>query len=304
MTTFGIDCISSPPVADLQANNVSFVCRYLSEVNSLTEEKLLTLGEAKTLSQGGMQIVSNFEWTADRSTQGYDAGVYDAQLARNQHTSCGGSQDRPIYFSVDGPYTLAEVAPYFHGVVSVLGLSRSAAYGSYLIIQSLFNANLISWGWQTYAWSGGFLEPRSHIYQYSNGQSMGEKSVDYDHGLKDDIGGWKIMLTWQTPQQEAQALATWNSTTLGAIGTGGNTLAETGIFPAGKTPSYDTGIANWWKERYMSGVNLGAPQTYEFDSVNGNVLTDWTGENIVQQNFPAGRVEYNVKAGTINFYHW
>jgi hypothetical protein len=189
---FGLDYVSGPPVAALKAAGVSFVCRYLSEVNPLTQVKLLTPGEAKTLSAAGISIVSNYEWYANRALEGFSSGAADARIALSQHTVCGGPSNRPVYFSVDVDCSGDQVATYFKGVASVLGLSRTGAYGSFRVLKYLFDAGLIQWGWQTYAWSYGAWEPRAHIQQYQNGMTVGGASVDYDRSIKSDFGQWRI----------------------------------------------------------------------------------------------------------------
>jgi len=203
MTLFGLDYITGPPIADMKAAGVSFVCRYLSFVNSLTQIKLLTPGEAKALSGAGISIVSNYEWYAARVVEGAVAGQQDAQIAAKQHAACGGPPDRPIYFSVDADLTGSLCAEYFQGVASVIGKGRTGAYGSYRVLHDLFNAGLITWGWQTYAWSGGAWEPRAHIQQYLNGVSMSGHSVDYDRSIKGDFGQWRVggtfMIDLSTP---------------------------------------------------------------------------------------------------------
>lgn len=187
---FGIDYVTGPPISALKSAGVSFVCRYLSEVNALTQVKLLTGQEAKTLAQAGISVVSNYEWYADRALEGRDSGIYDAQISAPQHTACGGPPDRPIYFSVDCDCDGAQTAEYFRGVASVLGLSRTGAYGSYRVIKYLLDNKLISWAWQTYAWSAGQWDSRAHIQQYSNGVNLGGADVDYNRSLKSDFGQW------------------------------------------------------------------------------------------------------------------
>lgn len=192
---FGLDYVTGPPIAGLKAAGVTFVCRYLSEVNDLTRIKLLSLDEAKTLSQAGIAIVSNYEWYADRALEGHASGVADAQTATSQHTACGGPASKPIYFSVDfdaTPANMSAIIDYFHGVASVIGLSRTGAYGSYYVVKALLDVGAITWGWQTYAWSGGQWEPRAHIQQYSNGVTLAGLSVDYNRSLKSDFGQWLI----------------------------------------------------------------------------------------------------------------
>lgn len=192
---FGLDYIKGPPIAALKKEGVTFVCRYLSEVNEQTKIKLLTPEEAKTNSQAGISIVSNYEWYASRATEGHASGVYDAQIAAKQHTDCGGPADRPIYFSVDEDVDGSQCAGYFQGVASVIDLPRTGAYGSYRVLKYLFDHKLITWGWQTYAWSYGVWEPRAHIQQYQNGVMLAGASVDYNRSMRDDFGQWRIGAT-------------------------------------------------------------------------------------------------------------
>lgn len=192
---FGLDYVSGPPIAALQAAGVFFVCRYLSEVNPQTSVKLLTPEEAKSLSAAGIAIVSNYEWYAERALEGEAAGVADAKIAESQHAACGGPADRPIYFSVDFDVTAneeAQVAAYFRGVASVLGLHRTGAYGGMNAIRYLFDAGLIAWGWQTYAWSGGQWDGRAHLQQYQNGVILAGHRVDYNRSTADDFGQWSV----------------------------------------------------------------------------------------------------------------
>jgi len=162
-----------------------------------------------TLSQHGIALVSNWEWSANRALQGHDAGVWDAATAAKIHHACGGPSDRPIYFSVDVDVAEQAVLDYFKGVASAIGLHRTGAYGSYRVLHELFNAGAITWGWQTYAWSGGVWEPRAHIQQYSNNMSLGGHSVDYNHSIKSDFGQW-FFGQHITPQEETMTPLTLN----------------------------------------------------------------------------------------------
>ncbi len=210
--SFGLDYVSGPSVMDLKSirvdgNPVTFVCRYtgyfsgykIDEV-ATQQGKVLTPGEAQALSQHGIALVSNWEWSANRALQGHDAGVWDGGTAAKIHHACGGPSDRPIYFSVDVDVAEQAVLDYFKGVASAIGLHRTGAYGSYRVLHELFNAGAITWGWQTYAWSGGVWEPRAHIQQYSNNMSLAGHSVDYNRSIKSDFGQW--FFGQQTPIQE------------------------------------------------------------------------------------------------------
>src|SRR5258708_1704277 len=188
--SFGLDYVSGPPIKNMKAVGVSFVCRYLSEVNAETKVKLLTPNEAKALSQAGIALVSNYEWYANRALEGASAGAWDAGVASVQHAACGGPADRPIYFSVDIDTNGGAVLAYFKSVASILGLHRTGAYGSFRVLKELFDAGAITWGWQTYAWSGGAWEPRAHIQQYQNGVDMAGHSVDHNRSIKSDFGQW------------------------------------------------------------------------------------------------------------------
>jgi len=197
--TFGLDYVSGPPIANMKANSppVTFVCRYVGYFSgyddtqiSTQQGKVLTPGEAVALSQHGIALVSNYEWYKNRALEDAGAGAWDANAADKIHRACGGPADRPIYFSVDVDTSGEACLAYFKGVASVLGLHRTGAYGSFRVLKDLFDAGAITWGWQTYAWSGGAWEPRAHIQQYENGVSMAGHSVDHNRSIKDDFGGW------------------------------------------------------------------------------------------------------------------
>lgn len=197
---FGLDYTNGPPPSVLKTlridgNPVSFVCRYLSFENALTRRKLLTRAEAQANSQAGIATVSNYEWYANRALEGYGSGVQDADIAAKQHATCGGPADRPIYFSVDIDVAGERTAGYFHGVASQIGLARTGAYGSFRVLHYLFNAGLITWGWQTYAWSYGAWEPRAQLQQYHNGVNLAGHDVDYNRSTAADFGQWGVGAT-------------------------------------------------------------------------------------------------------------
>lgn len=191
--SFGLDYVTGPPLDVLKSAGVTFVCRYLSFVNNLTQIKLLSHDEATALSQAGIAIVSNYEWYGNRALEGLSSGKQDAQIADAQHKACGGPPDRPIYFSVDCDVDGSQVIDYFKAIASVIGLHRTGAYGSYRVIKYLLDHNLITWAWQTYAWSGGLWDDRAHIRQYQNGVTLAGApgySVDYNQSMKPDFGQW------------------------------------------------------------------------------------------------------------------
>jgi hypothetical protein len=187
---FGLDYVSGPPIAAMKAANITFVCRYFCFLNDLTREKILYAPEAKALMAAGISPVSNYEWYKTRATEGIDAGKEDARIAAAQHQAAGGPPTRPIYFSVDEDVSGEQVAPYFIGIAQIIGKQRTGAYGSYRVLKYLFDHGLITWGWQTYAWSYGAWEPRAHIQQYENSATLAGHSVDHDRSTAADFGQW------------------------------------------------------------------------------------------------------------------
>src|SRR5436305_1765482 len=102
---------------------------------------------------------------------------------------------RQNYFSVDFDATPAQQTPinaYFDGVVSVIGLARTGAYGGYYVIKRLFDGGKIKWGWQTYAWSGGQWDSRAQLRQVQNGiTAAGDANCcDKDEAVANDYGQW------------------------------------------------------------------------------------------------------------------
>lgn len=189
--TQGIDYAwDGPSPALVAASGYSFACRYLSYD---TTGKNLTAGEAQALHAAGVDTVSNWEYAADAALGGYSQGVTDAQNAAAQHEQCGGPPDRPIYFSVDFDATEAQQAAinsYMDGVASVIGRNRAGAYGDYYVVKRLFDAGKITWGWQTYAWSGGQWDDRAQLRQVQNDITVGGASVDLNQAMADDFGQW------------------------------------------------------------------------------------------------------------------
>lgn len=183
-----------PGVAVLRAVGAVAVCRYLSW---LPNGKCLSRSEADTLRAGGIDVVSNWEYYGDWANDysgGRASGRTHAQEAQRQHLACGGPPTRPIYFSTDFDPTagqLPTVADYYRGVAEVVGLERTGAYGGYRTIKYLFDAGVIRWGWQTYAWSGGQWDSRAQVRQVRNSVKLaGTFDVDLNETQQADYGQW------------------------------------------------------------------------------------------------------------------
>jgi hypothetical protein len=193
MSVFGVDYAwGRPGAAALKRAGVKFACRYLSHD---TTGKSLTLAEARQLSAAGIWIVVVWETTANRALSGRAGGVADARSARGQAEACGMPGGRPIYFAVDFDASAGQqgtINAYLDGAASVLGRDRIGLYAGYYVIKRSFDAKKITWGWQTYAWSGGRWDGRAHIQQYSNDHRINGVAVDYNRAVKDDYGQWRV----------------------------------------------------------------------------------------------------------------
>jgi hypothetical protein len=199
------------PGAVLNAAGYSFVCRYITDGGSDLPDKQLTAAEASDLQANGIGVVSNWESTGTTPQQGYDAGVSDATQALTNHFAAGGPGYRPIYFSIDWDAAESDqpaINAYFQGVASVIGLQWTGAYGGYWPLSRLLDAGLITWGWQTQAWSsnpeglapdgpnGCYLDPRVQILQVSNAgfTTIAGVQCDIDSGLTTDYGQWSAAI--------------------------------------------------------------------------------------------------------------
>ena len=185
---FGIDCSDRTPAPSrLKAANVGFVCRYLSPEPA----KNLNRAEAVGLHGDGIGIVTQWEWTATRASQGWAAGVQDAHASQALLNALGAPRTAVVHFTVD--YDTAGSAvrtwPYFAGAISVLGIHRVGGYGGHDLIAYLASRG-VPYLWQTYAWSGGVWHPKATIRQYSNGHTVAGISVDLDQAMSADYGQW------------------------------------------------------------------------------------------------------------------
>ncbi|MEV6508627.1 peptidoglycan-binding protein [Streptomyces sp. NPDC051642] len=196
-TGYGIDYSDASLTAgSVAAAGYGFVCRYLSW---LPNSKVLTLSEAQALTAADLGIVSNWEsdglqdWQSGVPSDPYSQGAGHATEAQRQALANGMPSSRPIYFSVDfdlQPSMYAALNSYFDGVASVIGRSRTGAYGGYHVIGELFDNGKITWGWQTYAWSGGNWDSRAQLRQVQNDITVSGHDADLDQAMAADFGQW------------------------------------------------------------------------------------------------------------------
>lgn len=213
----GVDTNGSTINLDhLDAVGYSFVGRYLSFDG---EHPALTPQEAQRIHEAGVPIVAIWETGQQRAVQAgsvkgqWGLGVEDAQKAKAAMAACGDG-GKPIYFTVDFNVTddfwKAKVkdketgkmvthgqiiTAYFNAIKSVIGLKRVGVYGTYTTVKELFDAKIVSYGWQqTFGGKGNKIDPRAQLRQYDIYPSQdgwgvsGAGALDLDRAVKKDFG--------------------------------------------------------------------------------------------------------------------
>lgn len=189
MTQEGIDYAWSKPLPEaIVKAGKTFVCRYLAK---LPNGKVISTTELHALLGAGISVVFNWEQAAGDMLKGHSTGAEHAQEAARQLASLGVPTTIPVYFSCDvnitTPTQMNAVQQYLGGAASVLGYRRVGVYGEADVIDACVPSYAM-WGWQTYAWSGGRISGKAHLYQYRNGVVVGGVDVDLDRSLRDEFG--------------------------------------------------------------------------------------------------------------------
>jgi hypothetical protein len=201
MTLQGVDYSTGPmPGATARANGLSFVCRYVSAPGN---SKNLKASEVSDLSANGIGIVVVFENDplvgTPKPLGGNAQGITDANSADAQVIALGLAQC-PVYFAVDFNVTTAQmptVVAYLQGAASVIGLQRMGVYGPYSVVNNALNNSLATYSWQTLAWSGGQIDPRTNIYQYQEAPPpiiIAGVNVDRDRTVASDLNFGQALL--------------------------------------------------------------------------------------------------------------
>ena len=213
MTVMGIDIAwAQPSVAQIKATGAAFVARYFSHDTN----KNLTAAHISAYQGAGLGTVVVWESTAGRAADGYAAGVADAQAAETQRQATGLPADMPIHFAVDEDTSWSSVKPYFDGVTSVLGKTRTGCYGGVKVIEGAYAYGL-RYLWQTIAWSGGVWSTHATIQQ--RGGTVLGGSADIDYATTADYGQYpRPQENDMTPDESAQLKALYDMlTSIGSL---------------------------------------------------------------------------------------
>lgn len=200
MTRFGLDYGGYVPPATLRARGIAFVCRYLREIGAQ---------EVHDLHAAGIDLVLIHEYSGTTPRDGRAGGLADGRLANEQADRLGVPDSTVIYYTADFDASPAEQAPINAYIEATNAFKRPGGlYGGFWPLHRAFNAGVLRWGWQTYAWSGfvpslgvpkgairspetgGYFDPRCSLYQYSNNLSLAGVSVDFDHAYPLNFGQW------------------------------------------------------------------------------------------------------------------
>lgn len=131
-----------------------------------------------------------------RTTEGIVAGGNDAAWAYARIRDLG-TTFRAIYFAVDfdaAPNQYASIADYMVGAAAIIGKDRVGVYGKYDLLEYLFKNNVVTWGWQTYAWSKGHNQDprtyhsRAHLFQKLSQVVVNGIACDVNDVLRADYG--------------------------------------------------------------------------------------------------------------------
>jgi Domain of unknown function (DUF1906) len=188
---YGVDYSWDRPDPDvLYSQGKRFAGRYLSYD---TSGKNLSKAEADRLSTAGMGIVLIWEQAKYDPLSGHALGRQHATHAQSMLAGVGAPRGPVIYFAVDfdaTPTQLSHVGDYLRGVAEVIGHGRTGVYGGIRTIAYCFDRHLVSYGWQTYAWSHGAWDERAQLRQYHNGATLGGGTVDLDVAATTPFGAW------------------------------------------------------------------------------------------------------------------
>jgi LysM repeat protein len=208
----GVDFSYDPPMgAELQAAGITAAMVYITDPDPAAGNKGITQARWDDLGRHGVAMGLVWELGNAAVLAGFDQGVADAKNAQaNLNALRGPANRRPIYFAIDfdiqpGQYAKAEA--YFHGVATVIGLSRTGAYGHDAILDHLTGRGVITFRWQTYAWSKGVRDASNHVLQYDNGQALGAATVDLCLMLPAGNWGQKTVLLAKPAPKPVKAAA-------------------------------------------------------------------------------------------------
>jgi hypothetical protein len=190
----GIDTtVSSITVAQMDAANMDFICRYILNAPGSSLNKQITKPEVARFSAGGKLIVSNFEW-GERPPDTVAEGKAHARDFLNWAADFNAPDWSPCYFSLDANNAAGTYENYFHGVCDVITPERSAMYGNGACYRNLLAKKLISYAWQSKSsgYAGNHTTTGANLVQRLATANVGGHQVDVNDALTPLFGGWVL----------------------------------------------------------------------------------------------------------------
>ncbi|KAF9142795.1 hypothetical protein BGX30_002163 [Mortierella sp. GBA39] len=187
----GIDCstrVTAAAAKKFKADGVSFIGRYVTP-NSW---KSLCKEEADTIIAAGLQILSVFERTADRTKGGSANGKEDGKRAYAHVRSIGQPIGTAIYFAVDYDAPASQhdnIEAYLRAAAKEIPGYKIGVYGSFSVIEAMAIRGAASYFWQTLAWSRGLLSAKANVYQKQIDVMANGFKVDWNDQYS-DAGLW------------------------------------------------------------------------------------------------------------------
>jgi hypothetical protein len=197
-----------PSAGVLKAAGVTAAGRYIgwdSVPGHTSIGKNISKEEAGELRSLGIAVFLAFEYAADAPAHGAAQGTADAHLAIRQLADLGAPAGMGVYYAADwdvpdyAPHlpdtpgnALAKLGPvgkYWQAIHAVKPAHQVGGYGGYYVVKRLFDANLITLGWQTIAWSGGQRDRRAQLFQ-TGATALGGADVNVHEGAAVDFGQW------------------------------------------------------------------------------------------------------------------
>ena len=179
-----------PDFGCLRSQGVGFIVRY----GSRDPSKNLTQSELDSALAAGFSVAVVWQEGKTQMTRGYSGGQQDARDA-DEFINSLGLPGIPVYYSCDfDPQSSdwAAIDAYLEGTISVTGLDRNGGYGGKAFITREFDRDKLTYGWQTYAWSGSPTQwdTRAQLRQVNNDISVCGGTIDWDESHSEDFGQW------------------------------------------------------------------------------------------------------------------
>lgn len=188
----GVDySFARPSIDKLKANGIKLAGRYLwrdKYDDGVRTNKGINKAELAALKAAGIDVFFIYEEDGKELLGGREAGKAVAVKAEAFLNGLG-LKDYPIYFNVDYDAPagdMPKILEALEGIAEVIGLERVGLYAGYGPLKAAFDAKKITWGFQTYGWSGGKWDDRAHLQQWFNGQWGG--SIDFTRAIKAEYG--------------------------------------------------------------------------------------------------------------------